>query len=91
MQLTGFVRKLDVLGRITIPAELRKKLNIDTKDAVEIFLDRNNKIVLKKYEPCDMFTGGDMNELIDFQGKKVSKKNIVKMAEIAGLTLVDET
>lgn len=89
MQSTGFVRKLDLLGRITIPAELRKKLNIDTRDAVEIFLDRENKIVLRKYEPCDMFTG-DMDELIEFHGKRVSRKSIMRMAEMAGLKLANE-
>lgn len=83
MQSTGFVRRLDLLGRITIPAELRKKLNIDTRDAVEIFLD-NETLVLRKYEPCDMFTG-EMDELIEFHGKQVSKKTIKRMAEIAGL------
>lgn len=90
MHLTGFVRKLDVLGRITIPAELRKKLNVGTKDSLEIFLDENNRIILRKYEPsdCDTFTG-ELGDLVDFKGKKVSKKNIRAMARIAGLQLVE--
>jgi transcriptional pleiotropic regulator of transition state genes len=85
MKSTGFVRKLDVLGRLTIPSELRKQLDILEKDAVEIFMN-DGYVLLKKYEPCDMFTG-EMEELIDFEGKKVSKKTILRMAEVAGLSL----
>lgn len=85
MRSTGFVRKLDNLGRLTIPSELRRKLDIDIRDAVEIYVD-TEFIVLKKYEPCDMFTG-EMSELIDFEGRKVSKNSILKMAQLAGLEL----
>lgn len=85
MKTTGFVRKVDVLGRLTIPMELRKKMRIDVRDAVEIFIDEDY-ILLKKYEPCDLFTG-EMDELIDYEGKKVSKKSIVKMAEMAGFEI----
>lgn len=89
MQSTGFVRKLDLLGRITIPAELRKRLNVDTRDALEIFLNDSNMLVLKKYEPCDMFTG-EMNELIDFHGRRISKSTIKRMAHMAGLKIENE-
>lgn len=50
MKSTGIVRKVDELGRVVIPIELRRTLGIDEKDALEIYTD-NEKIVLKKYEP----------------------------------------
>lgn len=56
MKATGIVRKVDELGRVVIPIELRRTLNIDIKDALEIFVDKD-QIVLKKYEPCCIFCG----------------------------------
>lgn len=50
MKSTGIVRKLDELGRVVIPVELRRSLNIQEKDALEIYVD-DDKIVLKKYNP----------------------------------------
>ncbi len=47
---TGIVRKLDVLGRIVLPMELRNQLNLSEKDPIEIFVD-GSSIILKKYEP----------------------------------------
>lgn len=50
MKSTGIVRKVDELGRIVIPIELRRVLDIEVKDALEIFTD-DDKIILKKYHP----------------------------------------
>lgn len=88
MKSTGIVRRVDELGRIVIPIELRKVLGINEKDALEIFTD-NEKIVLKKYEPADIFTG-EMDDLIEYKGKKVSAASIIEMARIAGLTVVKD-
>ncbi|MBR5468383.1 MAG: AbrB/MazE/SpoVT family DNA-binding domain-containing protein, partial [Firmicutes bacterium] len=66
MKSTGIVRKVDELGRIVLPIELRRSLNIDIKDSLEIFVDED-KIILKKYEPADIFTGA-MEDLIDYKG-----------------------
>lgn len=88
MKSTGIVRKVDELGRIVLPSELRKSLNIEVKDALEIFTS-GDKIVLKKYAPADVFTG-EMDDLIDFMGKKVSKDSIRKMASLAGFRIIDE-
>lgn len=85
MKSTGIVRKLDELGRITLPIELRRNLNISERDPLEIFVD-DERIILKKYQPCDIFTG-EMDDLIDYQGKKVSKRSILEMAKIAGLNI----
>ena len=83
MKATGIVRKVDELGRVVLPIELRRNLNINEKDSLEIFVDEET-IILKKYEPCDIFTGS-MEDLIDYEGKKVSKKSVIEMAKIAGI------
>lgn len=83
MKSIGIVRKVDELGRVVLPIELRRSLDIDEKDAVEIFVD-DNKIILRKYEPADIFTGS-MEDLIDYKGKKVSKNSIIEMCELAGI------
>ncbi|MDE6182765.1 MAG: AbrB/MazE/SpoVT family DNA-binding domain-containing protein [Eubacteriales bacterium] len=85
MRSTGIVRKVDELGRIVLPMELRKNLGINIKDALEIFIS-NDKIILKKYNPSDIFTG-DMTDLIEYKGKKVSRKSIIEMAKIAGFEI----
>jgi transcriptional pleiotropic regulator of transition state genes len=71
MKSTGIVRKVDELGRVVIPIELRRTLGIDLKDALEIYVDEE-KIILKKYEPACIFCGsaGNVNH---FQGKLVCK------------------
>lgn len=79
---TGIVRRLDDLGRITLPIELRRTLNIEDKDPVEIFVSEDS-IILKKYEPSDTFTG-DRNNLFEFHGKMVSKESIRELAKLAG-------
>ena len=50
MKSTGIVRKVDDLGRVVLPIELRRTLGIEVKDALEIFID-DDKIILKKYQP----------------------------------------
>lgn len=87
MKSTGIVRKVDELGRVVLPIELRRTLGIEEKNALEIFID-NDKIILSKYEPSDVFTGS-MEDLIEFKGKKVSKDSIKEMARIAGMTITN--
>ncbi|MBW9219612.1 MULTISPECIES: AbrB/MazE/SpoVT family DNA-binding domain-containing protein [Anoxybacillus] len=50
MKSTGIVRKVDELGRVVIPIELRRTLGIAEKDALEIYVD-DERIILKKYKP----------------------------------------
>ncbi|TXK90846.1 AbrB/MazE/SpoVT family DNA-binding domain-containing protein [Parageobacillus sp. SY1] len=50
MKSTGIVRKVDELGRVVIPIELRRTLDIAEKDALEIYVD-DDRIILKKYKP----------------------------------------
>ncbi len=85
MKSTGIVRKVDELGRVVLPIELRRNMGIAIKDSLEIFVE-DGTIVLKKYEPADIFTG-NMDDLIDYKGKKVSKQSIIEMAQLAGLDI----
>lgn len=84
MKATGIVRKLDNLGRVTLPIELRRNMDLDIKDPVEIFVD-GDRIVLKKYEPADIFTGSK-DDLIEYQGKMISISTIRELAKLAGIT-----
>jgi looped-hinge helix DNA binding domain, AbrB family len=85
MKSTGIVRKVDELGRIVLPIELRRNFDIEVGVSLEIFVD-GDKIVLRKYEPADIFTG-NMDDLIEYKGKKVSLSSIKEMAALAGLTV----
>ncbi len=85
MKDTGVVRKLDELGRITLPMELRKNLSLKEKDPLQIFVEED-RIILQKYCPSDIFTGS-MDDLVDYRGKKVSKETIKELAKLAGLTV----
>ncbi len=78
MKATGIVRKVDELGRIVIPIELRKTLGIDIKDPIEIYVDEDF-IMLKKYNPACIFCGS-MSELKNFNGKNVCKKCVTELA-----------
>ncbi len=70
MKSTGIVRQVDELGRIVLPKELRKTMDIDNKgDAVEIFTDED-KIILKKYQPCCVFCG-NADDMTFYKGKLV--------------------
>jgi len=72
MKSTGIVRRLDNLGRIVIPAELRETYDIGVKDALEIYVD-GEQIVLKKYEPACIFCGEARN-IKNYKGKSICKK-----------------
>jgi transcriptional pleiotropic regulator of transition state genes len=83
MKGTGIVRRLDELGRITLPIELRRTLDVGERDPLEIYVDEG-KIILQKYEPADIFNGSKEN-LIDYHEKKISKDTIRELAKLAGL------
>ena len=69
MKATGIVRNLDELGRIVLPIELRRVLDID-RAPLEIFLEDDGSIVLRKYEPSCVFCGESSN-VTNFRGKMV--------------------
>lgn len=72
MKSTGVVRKLDELGRIVIPMELRKNLGLKEKSPLEIFTE-GESIVLKSYRPGCVFCN-ESSELITFEGKKICRE-----------------
>ncbi len=69
MKSTGIVRKLDNLGRIVLPIELRRTLQIEEKDPVEIFVE-DDMVILKKYQPSCLFCG-DAKGVISFKGRNI--------------------
>lgn len=71
MKSTGVVRQLDALGRIVLPIELRRTMDIGVKDMVEIFVE-DDRIVLKKYNPACIFCG-DARDVATYKGKLVCK------------------
>ncbi|WP_018248922.1 AbrB/MazE/SpoVT family DNA-binding domain-containing protein [Orenia marismortui] len=82
MKATGIVRKIDDLGRIVIPIELRRTLNIDVKDPLEIYVD-NEKVIFKKYEPACTFCGNADNT-INFKDKIVCHECLAKIHNQVG-------
>ena len=56
MKATGIVRRIDDLGRIVIPKEIRRTLHIREADPLEIFTDREGQVILKKYSPIGEMT-----------------------------------
>ena len=81
MKSTGIVRKVDELGRVVIPIELRRTLGIDEKDALEIYVD-SEKIILKKYEPACVFCGS-ADDIQSYRGKNVCKECSKSMYQVA--------
>lgn len=78
---TGIVRKVDELGRVVIPIELRRTLGIEEKDALEIYVDRDS-IILKKYEPACVFCG-NAEDVQHYKGKIVCRECAIAMANAA--------
>lgn len=79
MKSTGIIRKVDDLGRIVLPIELRRMLDIEERDELEIYME-NDRIILQKYEPACIFCGSSRG-LISYHRKNVCKECVKKMAE----------
>lgn len=77
MKSTGIVRKIDDLGRVVIPKELRRTLNINECDPLEIFIE-DESIILKKYNPGCIFCG-EFKDITSFKNKIVCKKCIKEL------------
>lgn len=77
---TGIIRKVDELGRIVIPMELRTKLGIQEKDPIEIFVD-GSSIILRKYEPNCVFCGST-KDLYEHNEKLICNKCIEKISKL---------
>jgi transcriptional pleiotropic regulator of transition state genes len=80
MKATGIVRKVDELGRIVLPIELRRSLDIDVKDPIEIYTD-GDRIVLKKYTQSCSFCG-KTKDVVSFRDRLVCRKCIEELASL---------
>ena len=80
MKATGVVRKVDELGRIVVPIEIRNQFNIKEKDPIEIFVD-DNSIVLRKFEQSCVFCGKTEN-LAKYKGKYICKNCSKKISNL---------
>ncbi len=72
MKATGVVRKVDELGRVVLPKELRRTFEINEGDGLEIYVD-GQTIILKKYSPECVFCG-EVKDVTDFKGKNICPK-----------------
>lgn len=81
MKATGILRKIDGLGRIVIPMEIRNKLNISQNDPLEIHVE-GNSIMLRKYEPDCTFCGSSKN-VVEYKGKNVCEKCLKDLNKLA--------
>lgn len=79
MKSTGIVRRIDNLGRVVLPIELRRIFSIDKEDPVEIFVD-DNFIMLKKYQPACIFCN-DAKDVVNYKGKNICKKCLEEIKE----------
>lgn len=79
MKSTGIVRKVDELGRIVLPIELRRTLGIEEKDRIEIFVD-GESIILRKYRPGCIFCD-NAKDIINYKGKNICPDCIRAMNE----------
>lgn len=77
MKSTGIVRKVDELGRIVLPIELRRTLGIEEKDRIEIFVD-GDSVILRKYQPGCILCG-NANDLILYKGKTICQDCVRSM------------
>ena len=80
MKSTGIVRKLDQLGRIVIPKELRTTFDIKETDPIEIFVDGTD-IVLRKYQQTCVFCG-EADNLVEFNDKVVCAGCLKKLKKL---------
>ncbi len=77
MKTIGVVRRVDDLGRIVLPAELRRSLDISDRDELEIYVERD-RIVLQKFEPSCVFCGSS-RDLVVYRGKQICQSCIESM------------
>lgn len=81
MKSTGMVRKVDELGRIVLPAELRQSMDINVRDALEIFTEEG-RIILQKYQPACIFCN-NADQVVYFNGKRICASCLEQLKAIA--------
>ena len=77
MKSTGIVRKVDELGRIVLPIEMRRTLDIAERDSLEIFVD-GDSIILRKYQPTCIFCD-NARGVVSFKGKNICPDCLAKL------------
>lgn len=80
MKSTGIVRKVDELGRIVLPIELRRTMDIGVGDSLEIYVDASS-VILRKYEPSCVFCG-DAGDVLSYKGKIVCRACLQEMSRL---------
>ena len=79
MKSTGIVRRIAELGRVVLPSELRRTLNLEVRDPVEIFIE-GDAIVLRKYNAACLFCGAT-RDLLSYRGKSVCRSCLRQLRE----------
>lgn len=80
MKSTGIVRKVDELGRIVLPIEMRRTLDIGEKDALEIYVE-GSSVILKKYKPSCVFCDAT-KDITVFKGENICPKCLKELKEL---------
>lgn len=79
MKSTGIVRKVDELGRIVLPIELRRNLDIEEKDALEIYVE-GTSVILRKYQPSCIFCD-NADDVVNFKGKNICRQCLKELLD----------
>ena len=69
MKDTGIVRNIDEMGRLVLPKEMRRKMDIESGDEIEFYAE-DDRIILRKYQPTCLFCGGEV-ALVEYKGKRL--------------------
>ena len=77
MKDTGIVRNIDEMGRLVLPKEMRRKMDIESGDEIEFYAE-DDRIVLRKYQPSCLFCGGEV-ALVEYKGKRLCAECIAEM------------
>ena len=80
MKDTGIVRNIDEMGRLVLPKEMRRKMDIESGDEIEFFAE-NDRIILRKFQPACLFCGGDAS-LVEYKGKRLCAKCVGEIKQI---------
>ena len=80
MKTTGMIRQLDALGRVVLPIELRRTLDINTRDMLEILVE-GGSIILSKYEPNCLFCGSSSG-LTPYKDKQICKRCLSELKSL---------
>ena len=77
MKSTGIVRRIDELGRVVLPVELRRSMGLEVKDSIEIYVE-GDSIILKKFSQSCIFCGSD-KRITFFRNKNVCEKCLAEL------------